>query len=235
MKDLETKLCRHSQNKVVSVDYTKVYIKGVLKNDFVCVETEDLNLFYQLPSKTLIHQRDFSSEIRPRCLAFACCLISMLLYTIFKDFAFWSLCLYQIILILFYFIQSVYLKLLSAIFQFLKEHCVSWLFGRNTLKRNLSYSRFIFPLLHQHLFSPELARTACFLKTSCFEKITVCVIEALLLMLLHVQINKVWRKVSQQSSTNQAQMFLNKSSTVLKTCLNDWKKISYLFSSCSSL
>ena len=53
---------------------------------------------------------------------------------------------------------------------FLKEQRVSWLFGRNTLERNLTYSCFIFPLLHKHLLSPELACTARFLKTSCFEK-----------------------------------------------------------------
>ena len=38
-EDLETKLCRHNQKKVVSVHYIKVYIKGVLKSDFVYVET----------------------------------------------------------------------------------------------------------------------------------------------------------------------------------------------------
>ena len=34
-----------------------------------------------------------SSKIHPRYLTFACCLISMPLYTIFKDLAFPSLCL----------------------------------------------------------------------------------------------------------------------------------------------
>ena len=33
--------------------------KGVLKNEFVYVETSDENLLYQLRSKQSIHQRDF--------------------------------------------------------------------------------------------------------------------------------------------------------------------------------
>ena len=58
-QDLKTKLCTHNQKEVESV---QVYAKGVLKNDFVDVETpetSDGNLFYQLRSKALIHQREF--------------------------------------------------------------------------------------------------------------------------------------------------------------------------------
>ena len=40
--------------------YIKAYVKGVLKNDFVYVETLDVNLFYQLRSMPLFHQRYFS-------------------------------------------------------------------------------------------------------------------------------------------------------------------------------
>ena len=47
-------------------------------------------------------------------------------------------------------------------------------FERNTLKRNLTYSCFIFTLFQEHLFSPELPRTARLFKTSFFEKITMC-------------------------------------------------------------
>ena len=47
-------------------------------------------------------------------------------------------------------------------------------FERNTLEINLTYSYLIFPLFHEHLFSPELPRAAHLLKTSCFEKITMC-------------------------------------------------------------
>ena len=61
---------------------------------------------------------------------------------------------------------------------FLKEQYVSWL--RNTLKWNLTYSCFIFLMFHKHLFSPELPHAARLLKSSCFEKITVCAIERML-------------------------------------------------------
>ena len=74
------------------------------------------------------------------------------------------------------------LKLLSAILCFfLKEQYVLLYFERNTLKRNLTYTCFIFPLFHEHLFSPQLPRFARLLKTPCFEKITVCVIETMLI------------------------------------------------------
>ena len=46
-------------------------------------------------------------------------------------------------------------------------------FERNTLKRNLTDSCFIFPDFHEHLLSPKLPCTACLLKT-CFEKINMC-------------------------------------------------------------
>ena len=70
-------------------------------------------------------------------------------------------------------------------------------FERNTLKRNLTYNYFIFPLFYEQLFSPELPRAARLLKT-CFEKITVCVIEAMLVTLPLVQMNKARTEVSQQ-------------------------------------
>ena len=39
LKDLKTKLCRHNQREVVLVHCIKVYVKEVLKNDFVYVKT----------------------------------------------------------------------------------------------------------------------------------------------------------------------------------------------------
>ena len=60
LKYFESKLCRHNQKDVVSVYYIKAYVKGVLKNDFVYVETLDVNLFYQLRSMPLFHQRYFN-------------------------------------------------------------------------------------------------------------------------------------------------------------------------------
>ena len=99
------------------------------------------------------------------------------------------------------------LKLVSTIFHyFWKNYVLLGSFQRNTLKRNLTYSCFIFPLLHEHLFSPELPRATRLLKTSCFEKITVCVIETMLLTLPLVQMNKARRTVNR---TNQLQTKIN--------------------------
>ena len=101
---------------------------------------------------------------------------------------------------------------------FLKEHVFPGYFERNTLKRNLTYSCFIFPLFHEHLFSPELPHATCLLETSCLEKITVCVIETMLVTLPLVQMNKARREVSQQIKYKSTQ---DKIATVLRTYLND--------------
>ena len=79
-------------------------------------------------------------------------------------------------------------------------------FQRSTLKRNLTYSCFFFPLLHEHLFSPGLPCATRLLETSCLEKITVCVIETMLVTLPLVQMNKARRKVN---CTNQVQTKIN--------------------------
>ena len=71
------------------------------------------------------------------------------------------------------------------------------------MKRNLTYSCFFFPLLHKHLFSPGLPRSTRLLETSCLEKITVCVIETMLVTLLLVQMNKARRSEPNKPSTNQ--------------------------------
>ena len=94
------------------------------------------------------------------------------------------------------------LKLVSAIF---KRQLFLRYFERNTLKRNLTYSCFFFPLFHEHLFSPELPRATRLLET-CLEKITVCVIETMLVTLPLVQMNKARRKVNR---TNQVQTKIN--------------------------
>ena len=70
-------------------------------------------------------------------------------------------------------------------------------FKRNDLKRNLTYSCFIFPLFHEHLSSPGLPRATHLLETFCFEKITVCVIQTMLVTLLLVQMNKAQKQVGQ--------------------------------------
>ena len=59
LREFKIKLCKHNEKEVLSVHYIKVYAKGVLKNDFVYVETSDENLLCQLRSKPLTHQRDF--------------------------------------------------------------------------------------------------------------------------------------------------------------------------------
>ena len=79
-------------------------------------------------------------------------------------------------------------------------------FERSTLKRNLTYSCFFFPLFHKHLFSPGLPRATRLLETSCLEKITVCVIETMLVTLPLVQMNKAQREVNR---TNQVQTKMN--------------------------
>ena len=63
---------------------------------------------------------------------------------------------------------------------FLKEQYVSWLFRMKYFEIKFNLSCFIFLLFHEHLFSPELPRAARLLKSSCFKKITVCVIETML-------------------------------------------------------
>ena len=98
-------------------------------------------------------------------------------------------------------------------------------FERNTLKRNLTYSCFIFPLFHEHLFSPGLPRATRLLET-CLEKITVCVIETMLVTLPLVQMNKAQIEVSQQIKYKSTQ---DKIATILRTYLNDWKNILLFF------
>ena len=100
------------------------------------------------------------------------------------------------------------LTLVSDIFHyFWKNNVVLGYFERNTSKRHLTYN-FIFPLFHEHLFSPELPRAARLLKTSCFEKITVYMIETMLLTLPLVQINKVREPTKQAQIKIKSRQFL---------------------------
>ena len=99
------------------------------------------------------------------------------------------------------------LKLVSAIFHyFLKTNVFLHFFEQSTLKRNLTYSCFFFPLFDEHLFSPGLPRATRLLETSWLEKITVCRIETILVMLTLVQMNKARREVNRtnyvQTKTN---------------------------------
>ena len=74
------------------------------------------------------------------------------------------------------------------------------------MTRNLPYSCFFFPLFHEHLFSPGLPRATRLFETSCLEKITVFVIETMLVTLRLVQMNKARREVNR---TNQVQTKMN--------------------------
>ena len=100
-------------------------------------------------------------------------------------------------------LNSTYLRVLLkacvhyfSLFQ--KNNVLFGYFEQNNLKRNLTCSSFIFPLFHEHVFFHELPCAACLVKTSCFEKITVCVIETMLMSLLLVQRNKTRTEVNQQ-------------------------------------
>ena len=62
------------------------------------------------------------------------------------------------------------------------------------------------PTISQRLFSTALPHTTRLLETSCLEKITVCVIETMLVTLPLVQMNKAQREVNQ---TNQVQTKIN--------------------------
>ena len=94
------------------------------------------------------------------------------------------------------------------------------------MKRNLPYSCFFFPLFHEHSFSPGLPCTTRFLETSCLEKITVCVIETMLVTLLLVHMNKAQREVNEPNkpSTNQDK-HRERSSNFCYT-LNSWEHMS---------
>ena len=73
------------------------------------------------------------------------------------------------------------LKFVSGIFYYFYEINVFLLyFEQRTLKRNLTYCCFFFPLFHEHLFSLGLPCATRLVETSCVEKVTVCVIETML-------------------------------------------------------
>ena len=73
---------------------------------------------------------------------------------------------------------------------FLKDKCISSLFRTKYIEKKFNLQCFFFPLFHENLFSPGLPRAARLLETSCLEKITVCVIETMLVTLPLVQMNK---------------------------------------------
>ena len=82
-------------------------------------------------------------------------------------------------------------------FFFLSSNEVYW--------KEIYLSVVFFPLFHKHLFTPGLPRVTRLVET-CLEKITVCVIETMLVTLPLVQMNKAQREVNR---TNQVQTKLN--------------------------
>ena len=50
-------------------------------------------------------------------------------------------------------------------------------------EKKFNLQLFYLPLFHEHVFSQELPRAARLVKTSCFEKIIVCVIQTMLVTL----------------------------------------------------
>ena len=89
---------------------------------------------------------------------------------------------------------------------FLKGKCISSLFRRKYIEKKFNLQLFFFPLFHEDLISLGLPHAAHLLETSCLEKITVCVIETMLVTLSLVQMNKARREVNR---TNQVQTKIN--------------------------
>ena len=89
---------------------------------------------------------------------------------------------------------------------FLKDKCISSSFRTKYIEKKFNLQLFFLPSVHEHLFSPGLPRATRLLETSCLEKITVCVIETMLVTLPLVQMNKARREVNR---TNQVQTKIN--------------------------
>ena len=74
--------------------YIKVYVKGALKKRFCLCRNLGREFILSITFKAIDSPPErLSSKMHPRYFTFACCLVSILLYTIFKDLAFRSLCL----------------------------------------------------------------------------------------------------------------------------------------------
>ena len=89
---------------------------------------------------------------------------------------------------------------------FLKGKCISSLFWRKYIEKKFNLQLFCSPLFRENLFSPGLPHATRLLEISCLEKITLCVIETMLLTLSLVQMNKAQRE---GNWTNQVQTKIN--------------------------
>ena len=88
---------------------------------------------------------------------------------------------------------------------FLKDKCIFSLFRTKYIEKKFNL-RLFFPPTVSQTFSPRLPCATHLLETSWLEKITVCVIETMLVTLLLVQMNKARGEVNQ---TNQVQTKIN--------------------------
>ena len=91
-------------------------------------------------------------------------------------------------------------------FTIFKRQMYFFLISKEVHWKEIYLSCFFFPQFHKHFFSHALSCATCLLETSCLEKITVCLIETMLVTLLLVQINKAQREVNR---TNQVQTKIN--------------------------
>ena len=79
-------VCKHNQKDVASVHYIKVYVKWVLKIDFCLCRNLRCEFTLLITFKFFNSPERLPSKIHLRYFTFGCCLISVPLYTIFKDF-----------------------------------------------------------------------------------------------------------------------------------------------------
>ena len=89
---METKLRMHNQKSCISALHGSL-CKGDIKKWFCLCRVLRCEFALLVTFKAIYSPERLSSKRHPRYLTFACCLISMPLYTIFKDLAFRSLCL----------------------------------------------------------------------------------------------------------------------------------------------
>ena len=82
------------------------------------------------------------------------------------------------------------------IFWLFKDKCISLLVRTKYIGQKFNIQLFFLPTV-SYLFSPGPPRATSLLEISCLEKITVCVIETMLVTLPLVQMNKAWREVNQ--------------------------------------
>ena len=89
---------------------------------------------------------------------------------------------------------------------FLKDKCISLLFRMKYIEKKFNLQLFFLPTVSLTFILSGLPRATRLLETSCLEKITVCVIETMLVTLPLVQMNKARREVNR---TNQVQTKIN--------------------------